>query len=289
MLKYFKKNIYNLNKIQLKNYSDLPVIHEGERNIYFVGLLNNRLVGEMSTDEACEVIDKLKPTQVLIELCDSRYEKIRKKIAEGVPFGRAARGKILYCIHGGFMMREYKDIIIKSLLINSEIHLIDRPIDISIKRVLMNIYHPIGIFSLINYAAYSNVYNKICKKSDILDIENDLKNLNIYLHNTLINERSEYMKNEILLKSCKKGNILIICSPFHLEKIMKNYKNKNNDVDIINIIKCKMNIINSFLLLFSVNGIILYIFLYLFYISIIEIINFFKIFFEKKGDPKLMI
>lgn len=247
-------------KAEVQRFPHVHILRKGDSTYHIVGTAH---VSEESTKEVRELIQEIKPDQVCIELCESRYKSLtdENRWQKLDIFQVIKSGQTLYLLGnlavGAYQRRmgaklgvkpgaELLDAANAAKDVNAELCLIDRDINTTLKRTWANL----GFFSKCGLlgAIFESLFDSNDKNEEGEDItREDIEKLKTeanlstmmdefakempQVHKPLIDERDQFLSTK--MKEAKGKNVVAVVGAGHVPGITR-YFNEDIDIEPIN-------------------------------------------------------
>ena len=210
----------------------LGLFRVGNSRIYVAPVLHDRLSGKFSGESAAAAILDLKPRQVMLEIDSDRFKTTLEALKLNRSMPQPSRVDIVATVHGGLMTRELKEAVNAAKSVDASIYLVDRPYGITQNRVAAKVLNPVVFSNFLKYAAKSLEAKRPADDRPGLPSTSPLpdavRELNVSLqsscpsiHRVLIDERNEFMANQISAQAVKSEDVLVVCGAAQAEGLAR--------------------------------------------------------------------
>lgn len=216
-------------KLRGASRSFVTVIDNRNRKFLFCDLMHDRLYGASSADvcllahvpsqtsqAAAQAIRTIKPSQVMLEIDEQRYQAAIASIVKDEAMSAPSRVDIISTVHGGLMTREMKAAVEAAKEIDADIYLVDRPYRITQNRLAEKVLNPYVFANMFNYGKMS-LMNRA--NHTVADLEKFLKSEAPPIYKVLVEERAQYMARLIHEHAKNDETAVIVCSQLHVPLI----------------------------------------------------------------------
>jgi pheromone shutdown protein TraB len=212
----------------------LGLFRVGSSRIYLAPVLHDRLSGKFSGESAAAAILNLKPRQVMLEIDNDRFKSTLEALKQNRSIPQPSRVDIVATVHGGLMTRELKEAVNAAKSVDASIYLVDRPYGITQNRVAAKVLNPVVFSNFLKYAAKCvEAKHPVESSGDQLasgcsglplavrELNGALQTSCPSIHRVLIDERNEFMANQISAQAVKSEDVIVVCGAAQAEGLAR--------------------------------------------------------------------